>query len=77
MNVNLFKDLRDRRPKLVTLDEVVRFIREDGFVKDRTERHRYYLSQGMNKAASAEKLSCPCFSVATLFCGGKTMKDPL
>lgn len=75
MNVNLFKDLRDRSPKLVTLDEVVRFIREDGFVKDRTERHRYYLSQGMNKAASAEKLSCPCFSVATLFCGGKTMKD--
>ena len=75
MNVNLFKDLRDRSPKLVTLDEVVRFIREDGFVKDRTERHRYYLSQGMNKAASAEKLSCPWFSVATLFCGGKTMKD--
>ena len=75
MNVNLFKDLRDRSPKLVTLDEVVKFIREDGFVKDRTERHRYYLSQGMNKAASAEKLSCPCFSVATLFCGGKTMKD--
>lgn len=75
MKVNLFKDLRDCSPKLVTFEEVVDMIREDAAVKDRTERHRYYLSQSMKKAATAEKLSCPCFSVATLFDGGKTMKD--
>ena len=74
MKVNIFNDYRDTLPKESTLEEVVRIIREDAYVKERTERHRYYLSQGLDKAATIEKQSCFCFSVATLFQGGKTQK---
>ncbi len=74
MNVNIFNDYRDTLPKESTLEEVVRIIREDSSVRDRTEKHRYYQSQGLSKAAASEKQSCLCFSVATFFRGGKTMK---
>ena len=74
MKVNIFNDYRDTQPKESTLEEVVRLIREDAYVKERTERHRYYLSQGLDKEATHEKQSCFCFSVATLFQGGKTQK---
>ena len=75
MYLNLFVGYHDCNPKDSSLEEIVRLIREDSSIKDRTEKHRYYLSQGMLKAAAHEKRQCPCFSVATLFSGGKTMKD--
>ena len=74
MKVNIFKDYHDTSPKDTTLQEVVRIIREDAYVKERTERHRYYKGQGLDKAATNEKHSCLCFSVATYFKGGKTQK---
>ena len=74
MKVNVFMDYHDCNPKDSSLEEVVRIIREDASVKDRTEKHRYYLSQGLTQAATNEKHSCMCFSVATLFQGGKTQK---
>lgn len=67
-------DYRDCNPKEATLEEVVRIIRTDASIKDRTEKHRYYLSQDLPQAALNEKQSCMCFSVATLFEGGKTQK---
>ena len=74
MKVNVFRDYHDTNPKDSSLEEVVRIIREDASIKDRTEKHRYYRSQGLNQAATNEKQSCLCFSVATLFEGGKTQK---
>ena len=74
MKVNIFKNYHDTFPQDTTLLEVARIIREDAYVKERTERHRYYLSQGLDKAATNEKHSCYCFSVATHFKGGKTQK---
>ena len=74
MKVNVFRDYHDTNPKDSSLEEIVRIIREDASIKDRTEKHRYYLSQGLTQAASNEKHSCMCFSVATLFKGGKTQK---
>ncbi len=74
MKVNVFRDYHDTNPKDSSLEEVVRIIREDASIKDRTEKHRYYLRQGLTQAATNEKHSCLCFSVATLFEGGKTQK---
>ena len=74
MKVNVFRDYRDTDPKDSSLEEIVRIIREDASIKDRTEKHRYYRSQGLTQAATNEKQSCMCFSVATLFQGGKTQK---
>ena len=74
MKVNVFRDYHDTNPKDSSLEEIVRIIRTDASIKDRTEKHRYYLSQGLTQAAANEKHSCMCFSVATLFQGGKTQK---
>lgn len=74
MKINYFMDYHDCNPKDSSLEEIARIIREDASIKDRTEKHRYYLSQGLAKAATNEKHSCLCFSVATLFKGGKTQK---
>ena len=74
MKVNVFRDYHDTNPKDSSLEEIVRIIREDASIKDRTEKHRYYRSQGLTQAATNEKHSCICFSVATLFKGGKTQK---
>ena len=46
-------------------------IRQDPTVKLHTLKHRYYASQGNAAAADKEKSSCPCFSVAVRFQGGK------
>ena len=74
MKVNVFRDYHDCNPKVSSLEEVFRIIRSDASIKDRTEKHRYYLSQNLSQAATNEKQSCLCFSVATLFQGGKTQK---
>lgn len=52
MKVNVFMDYRDCNPKKSSLEEVVRIIRTDMSVKDRTEKHRYYLSQNLTQAAT-------------------------
>ena len=74
MQMNLFRGYADCNPKDTTIEEVFQLIRQDAAIKDRTEKHRYYLSQNLNKEAQFEKQGCPCFSVATIFEGGKTQK---
>ena len=74
MRINLFMGYADCNPKESSIEEIFQLIRQDASVKDRTEKHRYYLSQNLMKEAKYEKHACPCFSVATLFSGGKTQK---
>ena len=74
MRLNMFMGYSDCNPKDSSIEEVFQIIRQDEAVKDRTERHRYYLDQNLPKEARFEKRACPCFSVATLFSGGKTQK---
>lgn len=75
MMLSIFKGYADTVPVSVTLDEVVRLIREDKVLADRTEKYRYYRSQGQKTAASREKAACPCFAVAVCFDGGKRRAD--
>lgn len=42
MMLSIFKGYADTVPVSVTLDEVVRLIREDKVLADRTEKYRYY-----------------------------------
>lgn len=44
MMLSIFKGYADTVPVSVTLDEVVRLIREDKVLADRTEKYRYYRS---------------------------------
>ena len=74
MTLNIFWGYADCNPKESSIEEIFQIIRDDASVKDRTEKHRYYLSQNLLKEAQYEKHACPCFSVATLFSGGKTQK---
>lgn len=75
MMLSIFKGYADTVPVSVTLDEVVRLIREDKVLADHTEKYRYYRSQGQKTAASREKAACPCFAVAVCFDGGKRRTD--
>ena len=68
---SLFKGYADTLPAEATLSEIIRMIRQDPTVKLHTLKHRYYASQGNAAAADKEKSSCPCFSVAVRFQGGK------
>ena len=70
---SLFKGYADTLPAEATLSEIIRMIRQDPTVKLHTLKHRYYASQGNAAAADKEKSSCPCFSVAVRFQGGKRM----
>ena len=74
MKMNLFYGYSDCNPKDTTLEQVFQLITQDASVKKYTERHRYYLSRNLAKEASQEKAGSICFSVATLFAGGKTQK---
>ena len=67
MKVNVFMDYRDCNPQKSSLEEVVCIIQTDTSIKDRTDKHRYYLSQKLTQAATNEKQSCMCFSVNVLF----------
>ena len=73
--LSLFKGYADTVPVPVTLQEVVRLIREDKVLADHTEKYRYYRSQGQKTAANREKAACPCFAVAVRFDGGKRRTD--
>ena len=70
-SISLFKGYSDKCPRTVTLAEVINLIRESSVVRDHTEKHRYFLSQGNDVAAHREKSSTPCFAVAVHFEGGK------
>ena len=70
-SISLFKGYSDKCPRTVTLAEVINLIRESSVVRDHTEKHRYFLSQGNDVAAHREKSSTPCFAVAVQFEGGK------
>ena len=54
MKINLFYGYSDCNPKDTTLEEVFQLILNDASVKERTERHRYYLNQGLEKEAGYE-----------------------
>lgn len=69
MMLSIFKGYADTMPVAVSLDEVVRLIREDKVLADHTEKYRYYRSQGQKTAANREKAACPCFAVAVRFDG--------
>lgn len=69
--VSLFKGYSDTEPVETSLEKVVEIIQCDKALKDRTEKHRYYLQQGLKRDADREKSGCPCFGVAVRFAGGK------
>ena len=75
MMLSIFKGYADTMPVAVSLDEVVRLIREDKVLADHTEKYRYYRSQGQKAAADREKAACPCFAVAVRFENGKRKAD--
>lgn len=75
MMLSIFKGYADTMPVAVSLDEVVRLIREDKVLADHTEKYRYYRSQGQKTAANREKAACPCFAVAVRFDSGKRRTD--
>lgn len=74
-NISLFRGYSDIEPVEASLDEVVNIIRCDAALKDRTEKHRYYLQQDLRRDADREKSCCPCFAVAVRFEGGKTREN--
>ena len=74
MKLNIFYGYSDCNPKDSSVEEIFQIIRQDAHVKNRTEKHRYYLEHNLEKEALIEKSSNPCFSVATLFANGKTQK---
>ena len=74
IKINLFHGYSDCNPKESTLEEVVRLIREDDSVRNLTIKHRSFLQKKMTKEAEFQKAKSICFSVATLFEGGKTQK---
>ena len=71
LTLSLFKGYSDKSPSTVTLAEIINLIRESPVVRDHTEKHRCFLSQGNVPAARREKSSTPCFAVAVRFEGGK------
>ena len=56
MMLSIFKGYADTVPVSVTLDEVVRLIREDKVLADRTEKYRYYRSQGRRQLPVGKRL---------------------
>ena len=75
IQLSLFKGYSDTNPENINLQEVVNLIQSDQLVRDRTEKHRYYLSLNNQHAAGREKSSCPCFAVAVQFEGGKQQNN--
>ena len=71
-NISLFRGYSDTESVETSLEEIVNIIKCDAALRDRTEKHRYYLQQDLRKDADREKSGCPCFAVAVCFEGGKT-----
>lgn len=75
ISISLFKGYSDTQPTDSTLQEVVNLIKNDALIRDHTEKHRYYKMQGLKVATARAKASCPCFSVAVRFKGGKQKEN--
>ncbi len=75
LKLNLFHGFHDTNPNEMTLDEIVQLIKCDPSLKDLTEKHRYYLSLNLSKAADEIKSSILCFGVAVHFAGGKNQRN--
>ena len=71
-NISLFRGYSDTESVETSLEEIVNIIKCDAALRDRTEKHRYYLQQYLRRDADREKSGCPCFAVAVCFEGGKT-----
>ena len=71
-NISLFRGYSDTESVETSLEEIVNIIKCDAALRDRAEKHRYYLQQDLRKDADREKSGCPCFAVAVCFEGGKT-----
>lgn len=71
-NISLFRGYSDTESVETSLEEIVNIIKCDAALRDRTEKHRYYLQQDLRRDADREKSGCPCFAVAVCFEGGKT-----
>ena len=69
--LSLFKGYTDTMPVSVSLSQVVEMIRSDAALREHTEKCRYYRTLGNKRSADKEKSSCPCFSVAVGFEGGR------
>lgn len=74
-NISLFRGYSDTEPIGTSLEEVVNIIKCNAALRDRTEKHRYYLQQDRKRDAGREKSGCPCFAVAVCFEGGKTREN--
>lgn len=70
-NISLFRGYSDTESVETSLEEIVNIIKCDAALRDRAEKHRYYLQQDLRKDADREKSGCPCFAVAVCFEGGK------
>lgn len=71
-NISLFRGYSDTESVETSLEEIVNIIKCDAALRDRTEKHRYYLQQDLRRDADREKSGCSCFAVAVCFEGGKT-----
>ena len=63
-NISLFRGYSDTESVETSLEEIVNIIKCDAALRDRTEKHRYYLQQDLRRDADREKSGCPCFAVA-------------
>ena len=59
-SISLFKGYSDTEPIETSLEEVVNIIKCDAALRDRTEKHRYYLEQDLKRDVEREKSGCPC-----------------
>ena len=62
-NISLFRGYSDTESVETSLEEIVNIIKCDAALRDRTEKHRYYLQQDLRRDADREKSGCPCFAV--------------
>ena len=74
MKVNVFNGYYDTNPKESTLEEIVRMVKQDATLKERTQKHRYYLEKGFTKEAKAVKATSLSMAVAARFRDGKEVK---
>lgn len=63
-NISLFRGYSDTESVETSLEEIVNIIKCDAALRDRTEKHRYYLQQDLRRDADREKSGCSCFAVA-------------
>lgn len=70
-NISLFRGYSDTESVETSLEEIVNIIKCDAALRDRTEKHRYYLQQDLRRDADREKSGCSCFAVAVCFEGGR------